>query len=57
MLHVVGERGQPWRTALLISASLYSLEVSFVNVLFCVYMSANVLYNVPGMFQDLKYHA
>ena len=56
MLHGEGKRGLPWRTALLISASLDSLEVGFINVLFCAYTSADVLCNVPGMFRNLKYH-
>ena len=54
MLHGVGESGQTWRTALLISTSLGSLEVSFISILFCVYMSADELNNVPGIFLDFK---
>jgi hypothetical protein len=56
MLHGVGESGQPWRTALLISASLDFLELSFVNILFCAYVSADALHNVRvhGIFLDFK---
>jgi hypothetical protein len=39
MLNSVGEGGQLWRTPLLISASFDILELNYINILFCVYMS------------------
>jgi hypothetical protein len=32
ILHSVGERGQPWYTPLLISASLDIFELHFINI-------------------------
>jgi len=39
ILNSVGERGQPWHTRLLILANFDSLELNFINILFCVYVS------------------
>jgi hypothetical protein len=36
LLNNVDERGQPWRSALSVSASFDSSEVNFINILFCV---------------------
>jgi len=36
ILNSVGERGQPWYTALLISTGFDSLLLNFINILFCV---------------------
>jgi hypothetical protein len=49
MLQREDETGQPWR-----SACLGSLEVSFINILFCVYMSSLAFNNIPGIFPDFK---
>jgi len=38
ILNSEGERGQPWHTPLLISASFDSSELNFINILFCVYV-------------------
>ena len=43
VLKSVGKRGQPWCSHLLISASFDSLELNFINVLLCVYMSTIAL--------------
>jgi hypothetical protein len=36
MLNSVGERGQPWHTPLLISATFDDLELNFIDILFFV---------------------
>lgn len=36
VLKSVGRRDQPWHTLLLISTSLHSLELQFINILLCV---------------------
>jgi hypothetical protein len=38
ILNSVGERGKPWRTPLLISARFDSVELNFIDILFCVYV-------------------
>jgi len=42
ILNSVGERGQPWRTPLLISASFDSMGLNFINILFYVYMPTSL---------------
>jgi len=54
ILNGVGEQGQLWHTALLISASFESLVLNFINVLFCVFMSTIAFNNVSGIFIDFK---
>jgi len=54
ILNSAGEKGQPWRTSLLISASFYSLVLNFISVLFCVFMSTIACHKVSGMFLDFK---
>jgi len=36
ILKSVGERGQPWRTPLLISAGFDNLLLNFISIFFCV---------------------
>jgi len=55
ILNSVGKRGQPWHTRLLILSSFDSLELNFINILFCVYVSTVVFNNVSGIFIILKY--
>jgi hypothetical protein len=52
ILNSVDERGQPWRTLLFISATFEDLELNFIDILFCVYMSTIALNNVSGIFLD-----
>jgi hypothetical protein len=52
ILNSVDERGQPWHTPLLISASFEDLELNFIDILFCVCMSTIALNNVSGIFLD-----
>jgi len=47
MLNNLGEEGQLWRTPLLISASFDSLELNYINILFCVYMSI-IAFNISS---------
>jgi len=54
ILNSVGKQGQPWHTALLISASFESLVLNFISVLFCVFMSTIAFNNVSGIFIDFK---
>ena len=54
VLRSVGRRDQPWHTVLLISTSLDSLELHFINILLCVYMSITAFNNVCAIFIDIK---
>jgi hypothetical protein len=48
ILNGVGERGKPWRTSQLISARFDDLELSFIDILFCLCMSTITFNNVSG---------
>jgi hypothetical protein len=50
----VDERGQPWLTTLLISASFDGLELHFINILFRVNVSNMTFNNASGIFLDFK---
>jgi hypothetical protein len=54
ILNSRGERGKPWCTALLISASLVSLDLNVINILFCVHMSTIGFSNEFGTFLDFR---
>jgi len=53
-LNSVGKGGQPWHTTLLISANFDSLELNFINTLFCVYTSTIAFNIVSGIFLGFK---
>jgi hypothetical protein len=54
ILNSVGERVQPWCTPLLSSESFDNLELSFIDILFFVFMSIIVFNNVSGIFLDFR---
>jgi hypothetical protein len=54
ILKSVDERGQPWHTPLLISASFDSMELNFINILFYVFISSIAFINVSRIFLDFK---
>jgi len=54
ILKSIGERGKLWCTALLISASLVSLELNVINTLFCVHMSTIAFNNESGAVLDFR---
>jgi len=54
ILNSVGERGQPWRTPLLISTGLDNLLLYFINILLRVSISISAFSNVSGIYQDFK---
>jgi len=54
ILNSVGERGQPRHSHLLILASFDRLELYFINILFCVYVSTVAFNNVSGIFIEFK---
>jgi len=54
LLNSTGERGQPGLTHLVISASLDSLELNFINILFCVYVPSIAFNDTSGIFIDFR---
>jgi len=54
ILNSVRRREQPWHTPSLISISPHSLELHFINILFCVYMSTTAFNNICAIFIDFK---
>ena len=54
ILNSLGERGQPWHTPLLISASFNSLGLNFINILLCLCKSTVAFVNVSGIFLYFK---
>jgi len=53
-LRSVARRVQPCHNPLLISACFDSLELNFINIVFCVYMSTTAFNNVSGIFTYFK---